>query len=249
MCWGYFGPISSNSVDHRNWIGKVIEQYSCLVPFLSERLCYRAPVTSTEWVGRPSFVITKEQLEVMRSYGLSWVEIARALGKPKINFIVKKMFTRSHSHFFFFVMPLFSRMDLFSFLLIHILKRFWTSIRQLGWSWTMFHIRRYRLIRGVSYSFTCNTFRSIWRRHIYQMERRQHYRRRKLDIRQLMDIVAEIKFRNVNSGIIMIEGKLAARSLHERTYHKAIIKLALLYGNIWTSKSNENLKTFLDYRK
>ena len=63
-----------------------------------------------------------------------------------------------------------------------------------------------------------------------------------------MDIVAEIKFRNVNSGIIMIEGILA-RSLHERTYHKAIIKLALLYGNIWTSKSNENLKTFLDYRK
>ena len=37
---------------------------------------------------------------------------------------------------------------------------------------------------------------------------------------------------------------------HKRTYHKAIIKLALLYGaNIWTSKSNENLKTFLDYRK
>ena len=23
----------------------------------------------------------------------------------------------------------------------------------------MFHIRRYRLIRGVSYAFTCNTFR------------------------------------------------------------------------------------------
>ena len=112
-------------------IGKVIEQYSCLIPFLSERLCYRAPVTLTEWVGRPSFVITKEQLEVMRSYGLSWAEIARALGKPKINSIIKKMFTRSHSYFFF-VMPLFSRMELFSFLLIHILKRFWTSIRQLG---------------------------------------------------------------------------------------------------------------------
>ena len=55
-----------------------------------------------------------------------------------------------------------------------------------------------------------------------------------------MDIVAEIKYTNVNSGIIMIEGKLAARSLHKRTYHKAIVKQALLYGNIWTSKSNEN---------
>ena len=76
-------------------------------------------MTSTEWVDRPSYVITKEQLEVMRSYGLSWVEIAKALVEPKINFIIKKMFTRSHSYFFF-VMPLFSRMDVFSFLLIHI---------------------------------------------------------------------------------------------------------------------------------
>ena len=58
--------------------GKVVEQYSCLVPFLRERLCYRAPVTSTERVGRPSYVITREQLEVMHSYGLSWVEIAKA---------------------------------------------------------------------------------------------------------------------------------------------------------------------------
>ena len=116
MCWGYFGPISSNSVDHRNWIGKVIEQYSCLVPFLSERLCYRAPVTSTEWVGRPSFVITKEQLEVMRSYGLSWVEIARALGKPKINFIVKKNVHAESFVFFFCHAPFFENgFVLFSF--------------------------------------------------------------------------------------------------------------------------------------
>ena len=64
-------------------------------------------MTSTEWVGRPSFVITKEQLEVMRSNGLSWVEIARALGKPKLNFIIKKMFTRSHSYFFFCHAPFF----------------------------------------------------------------------------------------------------------------------------------------------
>ena len=39
------------------------------------------------------------------------------------NFIIKKMFTRSHSYFFF-VMPLFSRMDVFSFILIHILESF-----------------------------------------------------------------------------------------------------------------------------
>ena len=82
-------------------IGKVIEQYNCLVPFRREWLCYWVPVTSTEWVDRPSFVITKEQLEAMRSYGFSWVEIAKALGEPKINFMIKKMFTRSHSYFFF----------------------------------------------------------------------------------------------------------------------------------------------------
>ena len=62
-------------------IWKVIEQYSCLVPFLKEKLCHQAPVTSTGWVGRPSSIITKEQLEVMRSYGLSWAEIAKALGE------------------------------------------------------------------------------------------------------------------------------------------------------------------------
>ena len=78
-------------------IGKVFEQYSCLVLFQREQLCHRAPVTSMEWVDRPSFIITKEQLEVMRSYGLSWVEIAKAPGEPKFNFKIEKMFTRSHS--------------------------------------------------------------------------------------------------------------------------------------------------------
>ena len=68
-------------------IGKVIEQYSCLVPFLREQLCYQAPMTSTGIAGRPSFIITKEQLEVMRSYGLSWVEIAKSLGEPNIPFM------------------------------------------------------------------------------------------------------------------------------------------------------------------
>ena len=86
----------------------------------------------------------------------------------------------------------------------------------------MFHIRRYRLIRGVSYAFTCNTFRrasisTIWRRRIYhEMEGRKHCGRRKRGMQELIDIVAEIKFRSVNAGIIMIEGELAARSLYAR---------------------------------
>ena len=48
------------------------------------------------------------------------------------------------------------------------------------------------------------------------MERRKHYGRRKLGMQELVDIVAEIKSRSVNAGIIMIEGELAARSLYSR---------------------------------
>ena len=49
-------------------IGKVIEQYSCLIPFLSERLCYRAPVTSTEWVPlRTEFPVFWEFLGIPRN--------------------------------------------------------------------------------------------------------------------------------------------------------------------------------------
>ena len=66
------------------------------------------------------------------------------------------------------------------------------------------------LFAGVSIS-------TIWRRRIYhEMERRKHYGRRKLVIQELMDIVAEIRSRSVNAGIIMIEGELAARSLYAR---------------------------------
>ena len=63
-------------------LGRMIEQYSCLIPFLNEQLCYRAPLSETGGIGRPSYIITKEQIEIMRSYALSWVEIAKALGKP-----------------------------------------------------------------------------------------------------------------------------------------------------------------------
>ena len=130
LCWGHFGPLVQSLSTTEIRIGKAIEQYSCLVPFLREWLCYWAPVTSTEWVGRPSFVITKEQLEVMRSYGLSWVEIAKALGEPKINFIVKKMFTRCHSYFFCHA-PFFENGCLLFSFNSYFLKSFWTSIRLL----------------------------------------------------------------------------------------------------------------------
>ena len=61
-------------------IGEMIETFNGLIPLLADELGYRAPVTATRSVGRPSFIITKEQLEIMRSYGLSWMDIAKALG-------------------------------------------------------------------------------------------------------------------------------------------------------------------------
>ena len=61
-------------------IGEMIETFNGLIPLLVDDMRYRAPVTATRSVGRPSFIITKEQLEIMRSYGLSWMDIAKALG-------------------------------------------------------------------------------------------------------------------------------------------------------------------------
>jgi len=62
-------------------IGEMIETFNGLIPLLVDELRYRAhAVTATRSVGRPSFIITKEQLEIMRSYGLSWMDIAKALG-------------------------------------------------------------------------------------------------------------------------------------------------------------------------
>ena len=60
-------------------IGEMIETFNGLI-FLADELRYRAPVTATRSVGRPSFIITKEQLEIMRSYGISWMDIAKTLG-------------------------------------------------------------------------------------------------------------------------------------------------------------------------
>ena len=53
-------------------IGEMIETFNGLIPLLADELRYRAPVTATRSVCRPSFIITKEQLEIMHSYGLLW---------------------------------------------------------------------------------------------------------------------------------------------------------------------------------
>lgn len=79
-------------------IGTLIDRYSCLVPFLIDELRYRTPLTATGTIGRPSYIITKEQLEVMRRYGISWIDIAKSLGKPDLTlkqytyFILKEPF-------------------------------------------------------------------------------------------------------------------------------------------------------------
>lgn len=55
-------------------IGEMIETFSGLILLLADKLRYRAPVTATRSIGWPSFIITKEQLEIMRLYGLSWMD-------------------------------------------------------------------------------------------------------------------------------------------------------------------------------
>ena len=44
-------------------IGEMTETFNGLIQFLADELRYRAPVTATRSVGRPSFIITKERLE------------------------------------------------------------------------------------------------------------------------------------------------------------------------------------------
>ena len=61
-------------------IGEMMETFNGLIQFLADELRYRAPVTATRSVGRLSFIITIEQLEIMRSYGLSWMDIVKTLG-------------------------------------------------------------------------------------------------------------------------------------------------------------------------
>ena len=80
-CGGDLFELIINQV--KQWeckIGEMIETFIGLVTFLADKLRYRAPVTATSSVGRPSFIIMKEQQEIMRSYGLSRMDIAKALG-------------------------------------------------------------------------------------------------------------------------------------------------------------------------
>jgi len=63
-------------------LGRMIEQYSTLILLLIKQLCLRAPLPEIGSIGRPCYIITKEQIEIMRLCALSWVEIAKALGKP-----------------------------------------------------------------------------------------------------------------------------------------------------------------------
>ena len=160
----------------------------------------------------------------MRSHGLSWVEIAKALGEPKNKFHSKEN-VHAESFVFFCHAPFFENgCLLFSFnsyffkkfLDIDTAALYWPQV-DLCFIFAVIVLLRVShtilpviLFAGVSIS-------TIWRRRIYhEMERRKHYGRRKLVIQELMDIVAEIRSRSVNAGIIMIEGELAARSLYSR---------------------------------
>jgi hypothetical protein len=59
----------------------MVHHLSSVVTFLLDEQGYRAPNFETGEVGRPAYLISKEQLEVMRSYGLTWIDIAKSLGK------------------------------------------------------------------------------------------------------------------------------------------------------------------------
>ncbi|XP_048576635.1 uncharacterized protein LOC125559006 [Nematostella vectensis] len=61
-------------------VSDVAARLSAIIPLITEEVMYRAPMSRTGQVGRPQFIIPKEQLEVMRGYRLSWMDIARALG-------------------------------------------------------------------------------------------------------------------------------------------------------------------------
>lgn len=61
----------------------MIQLLSNAASFLSEEQGYKAPTMVTGCIGRPAVLVTKEQLEMMRRYGLKWIDIAKALGMLK----------------------------------------------------------------------------------------------------------------------------------------------------------------------
>ncbi|KAK3732709.1 hypothetical protein QZH41_016767 [Actinostola sp. cb2023] len=77
-------PLLCNILNHlqrlENRVGEIVSHMQRIIPFLLEEVQFRATSQTTGQVGRPSFIITKEQLEAMRYYGLAWVDIAKSLG-------------------------------------------------------------------------------------------------------------------------------------------------------------------------
>lgn len=63
-------------------VGVMVHRLTSVATFLIEEQSYRAPTLGSGVVGRPAYLISKEQLEAMRNYGLRWTDIAKSLGKP-----------------------------------------------------------------------------------------------------------------------------------------------------------------------
>ena len=52
-----------------------------LETFWADRTRFSSPVLRTGHSGRPSFLISKDQLEMLSSFGFKWTDIAKTLGK------------------------------------------------------------------------------------------------------------------------------------------------------------------------
>lgn len=78
---GILASLFSNLSRLESRVGGMIERLSYVIPHVVDDLSYQAPREATGKAGRPSYVISKQQLEIMKHYRLSWVDISRALGK------------------------------------------------------------------------------------------------------------------------------------------------------------------------
>ena len=64
-------------------VGVMVHRLTSVATFLIEQQSYQAPTQESGVIGRPAYLISKEQLEAMRYYGLRWTDIAKSLGIPK----------------------------------------------------------------------------------------------------------------------------------------------------------------------
>lgn len=77
--------IVGNFCEMERITGLMMDKMRDIIPYLIEEIRYKAPFADTTGiVGRPSFLISKEQLETLRRYGFSWIEVANLLGKCKL---------------------------------------------------------------------------------------------------------------------------------------------------------------------